>query len=175
MPNIKQRLKTHLDGHLTKPSIQLMKHIAMMCLILLSLPASASITITEIQPLKYPAVIKNLTRSTTVTVNWKGKLGNSTNATLLDNDYHQGRYLVTSDTNAPITINFFQLANETKINLKTLRVRYKNKTYKGLPVSGLDNPGLNGEYLDIGAKVVAGKKSTAGQKYPQYTLTIEEQ
>ncbi|EDP99510.1 hypothetical protein [Shewanella benthica] len=42
-------------------------------------------------------------------------------------------------------------------------------------MSGLDNPGLNGEYVDIGAKVVAGKKSTAGQKYPRYTLTIEEQ
>ena len=82
---------------------------------------------------------------------------------------------MTSDTSLPITINFFQLSNETKINLKTFRLRYKNKTYKGLPVSGLDNPGLNGEYLDIGAKVVAGKNSTAGQKYPQYSLTIEEQ
>ncbi|WP_185976833.1 hypothetical protein [Shewanella psychropiezotolerans] len=175
MPNIKQRLKTHLGGHLTNTSIQLMKNIAMIGLILLSLPARATITITQIQALKYPSVIKNLTRSTTVTVNWKGRLGNSTNATLLDNDYHQGRYLVTSDTNSPIIINFFQLANETKINLKTLRVRYKNKTYKGLPVADLDNPGLNGEYVDIGAKVVAGKNSTAGQKYPQYTLTIEEQ
>ncbi|WP_237157999.1 hypothetical protein [Shewanella psychrophila] len=152
-----------------------MMSIVLLGLTSLSLPASATVTITEIQPLKYPSVIKNLTSSTTVTVNWKGKLGGSTNATLLDNDYHQGRYLVTSDTSSPITINFFQLANEAKINLKTLRVRYKNKTYKGFPVSGLDNPGLNGEYLDIGAKMVAGKKSSEGQKYPQYTLTIEEQ
>ncbi|WP_157608690.1 hypothetical protein [Shewanella violacea] len=135
----------------------------------------AQITITEIQALKYPAVIKNLTGNTTVVINWKGQLGNATNATLFDNDYHQGRYLVTSDTSLPITIDFFQLSNETKINLKTFRLRYKNKTYKSFPVSGLTNPGVNGVYLDIGAKVVAGKKSIAGQKYPQYTLTIEEQ
>ena len=161
--------------HLTSTRYNAVKSMLIIGVVWLSLPASASITITEIQPLTYPSVIKNLTGSTIVTVNRKGKLGGSTNATLLDNDYHQGRYLVISDTGSPITINVFQLANETKINLKNLRIRYKNKTYKGFPVSGLDNPGLNGEYLDIGAKVVAGKKSTAGQKYPQYTLTIEEQ
>ncbi len=137
--------------------------------------ASAAITITEIQPIKYPSVIKNLTKSSIVNVNWKGALGGATNVTLLDNDYHQGRYLITSDTNSPISINFFQVGNEAKVNLKSLRIRYKNKTYKSFPVTGLDNPGQAGEYFDIGAKVIASKKSTAGEKFPQYTLIVEEQ
>ncbi|WP_051435688.1 hypothetical protein [Shewanella fidelis] len=137
--------------------------------------ASAAIFITEIQPLKYPTTVKNLNKSTVVIVNWKGNLGGGTNATLLDNDYYQGKYLVRSDSNRPITIEFFQLANETKVNLKTLRVRYKNKTYKNFPTVALDNPGVDGEVISIGAKVVAGKKATAGEKFPQYVLRIIEQ
>ncbi|WP_108946418.1 hypothetical protein [Shewanella halifaxensis] len=137
--------------------------------------ASAAIFITEIQPLKYPTTVKNLNKSTVVVVNWKGNLGGGTNATLLDNDYYQGKYLVRSDSNKPITIEFFQLANETKVNLKTLRVRYKNKTYKSFPTVSLDNPGVDGEVISIGAKVVAGKKATAGEKFPQYVLRIIEQ
>lgn len=144
-------------------------------LTLISPLVSAQINITEIQPLQYPAVIKNLTSSTIVNVNWKGALGGATNATLLDNNYHQGRYLITSDTSSPITINFYQAANEAKVNLKTLRLRYKNKTYKSFPVAGLDNPGVAGEYIEIGAKAVATKKSTSGEKFLQYTLIIEEQ
>lgn len=152
------------------------KHWLVMILLLSPIQqADAAITITEIQPIKYPSVIKNLTKSSIVNVNWKGALGGATNVTLLDNDYHQGRYLITSDTNNPISINFFQVGNETKVNLKSLRVRYKNKTYKSFPVTGLDNPGQGGEYFDIGAKVVASKNSTAGEKFPQYTLIIEEQ
>ncbi|WP_394393137.1 hypothetical protein [Shewanella woodyi] len=136
---------------------------------------SAAISITEIQPLKYPSAIKNGSKSTVVVVNWKGKLGKATNTTLLDNDYHQGRYLITSDSTAPISIDFFQLGNEYRVNLKNLRVRYKNQTLKSFPASGLANPGLDGEYIDIGAKVVAGKNATSGMKSPQYTLRIEEQ
>lgn len=136
---------------------------------------SAAISITEIQPLKYPSAIKNGSKSTVVVVNWKGQLGKATNTTLLDNDYHQGRYLITSDSTAPISIDFFQLGNEYKVNLKNLRVRYKNQTLKSFPASGLANPGLDGEYIDIGAKVVAGKNATSGMKSPQYTLRIEEQ
>jgi hypothetical protein len=137
--------------------------------------AIAAISITEIQPLKYPSAVKNSNKSTVVVVNWKGAIGNSTNTTLLDNDYQQGRYLITSDTAALISIDFFQLANEKKINLKTLRVRYKNKTLKSFPAMGLANPGVKGEYIEIGAKVIAGKTATAGQKFPQYTLRVEEQ
>ncbi|MCL1137469.1 hypothetical protein [Shewanella pneumatophori] len=137
--------------------------------------AQAAVIITEIQPLKYPTTVKNLNKSTVVIVNWKGNLGGGTNATLLDNDYYQGKYLVTSDSTKPITIEFFQLANETKVNLKTLRVRYKNKTYKRFPTVALENPGVNGEIISIGAKVVAGKKATAGQKSPQYVLRVTEQ
>ncbi|MCK8047122.1 hypothetical protein MSG37_19730 [Shewanella sp. 1CM18E] len=137
--------------------------------------AHAAVIITEIQPLKYPTTVKNLNKSTVVIVNWKGNLGGGTNATLLDNDYYQGKYLVTSDSTKPITIEFFQLANETKVNLKTLRVRYKNKTYKSFPTIALENPGVNGEIISIGAKVAAGKKATAGQKFPQYVLRVTEQ
>ena len=137
--------------------------------------ALAAISITEIQPLKYPSALKNNHKSTVVLVNWKGALGNATNAALLDNDYQQGRYLITSDTSALISIDFVQLANEKKINLKNLRVRYKNKTLKNFPSSGLANPGVNGEYIEIGAKVVAGKNATTGLKSPQYSLIIEEQ
>ncbi|ACA86847.1 hypothetical protein [Shewanella woodyi] len=146
-------------------------------LLIISFPfhATAAITITEIQPLKYPSAIKNSSKSSIVVVNWKGKLGKATNTTLLDNDYHQGRYLITSDSTAPISIDFFQLANEYKINLKSLRVRYKNQTLKSFPASGLASPGLEGEYIDIGAKVVAGKNATPGMKSPQYILRIEEQ
>lgn len=149
--------------------------IALILVVSVSSPVKSQINITEIQPIKYPKVLKNLTTSTIVNVNWKGALGGVTNATLLDNDFHQGRYLVTSDTNLPITVNFRQLANEAKINLKTLRLRYKNKTYKNFPVFDLDNPGIAGEYVEIGAKVVAKKNSTAGEKFPQYMLIIEEQ
>lgn len=144
-------------------------------LVLLSFNSTAAVTITELQPIKYPSVVQNQGKSTIVLVNWKGNLGNATNATLLDNDYYQGKYLVSSDSNLPITIEFFQLANESKVNLKTLRVRYKNKTYKSFPTVGLDNPGADGEIIAIGAKVVAGKNATAGDKNPQYILRIEEQ
>ncbi|GIU12671.1 hypothetical protein TUM4261_26060 [Shewanella sp. c952] len=140
-----------------------------------SATSEAAITITELQPIKYPSTVKNQSKSTIVVVNWKGNLGNATNATLLDNDYYQGKYLVSSDSNLPITIEFFQLANESKVNLKTLRVRYKNKTYKSFPTIDLDNPGADGEIIAIGAKVVAGKNATAGDKNPQYILRIEEQ
>ncbi|QFU22646.1 hypothetical protein FS418_12635 [Shewanella sp. YLB-09] len=149
--------------------------IALILIVSLSSPVNSQIFITEIQPIKYPKVLKNLTTSTIVNVNWKGALGGATNATLLDNDFHQGRYLITSDTNLPITVNFSQLANEAKVNLKTLRLRYKNKTYKNFPIFGLDSPGITGEYVEIGAKVVAKKNSTAGEKFPQYMLIIEEQ
>ncbi len=137
--------------------------------------AFGAITITEIQPLKYPATIKNMNKSTVVVVNWKGKLGGGTNASLLDSDYSQGKYLVSSDTNQPITVDFFQLANEAKVNLKTLRVRYKNKTYKSFPTIELDNPGIDGQIISIGAKVAAGKNATAGEKFPQYVLRVTEQ
>lgn len=144
-------------------------------LVLLSFNSTAAVTITELQPIKYPSVVQNQGKSTVVVVNWKGRLGNSTNAILLDNDYYQGKYLVSSDSNLPITIEFFQLGNESKVNLKTLRVRYKNKTYKSFPTVALDNPGVDGEIIAIGAKVVAGKNATAGDKNPQYVLRIEEQ
>ena len=142
---------------------------------LISTKAIAAVTITEIQPLKYPTTIKNTNKSTVVVVNWKGKLGGGTNATLLDNDYYQGKYLVSSDTNEPISVDFFQIANEAKVNLKTLRVRYKNKTYKSFPTIALENPGRDGEIISIGAKVAAGKNATAGEKFPQYVLRITEQ
>lgn len=140
-----------------------------------SINAHAQITITEIQPLKYPSVIRNSTASSIVVVNWKGNLGASTNVTLLDNDFHNGQYFITSDTDQPITINFYQLANEYKVNLKTLRVRYQGTTLKTFPAVDLPNPGTDGEYLEIGAKVVATKKAEAGIKYPQYVLEVTEQ
>ncbi|WOT06664.1 hypothetical protein [Shewanella youngdeokensis] len=141
----------------------------------ISCDSYAAITITELQPLKYPAAIKNIDKSTTVLVNWKGQLGGATNSVVLNNDYYQGKYLITSNTNRPITIELIQLGNENKIKLKTLRVRYKNKTYKSFPTVQLENPGIEGELIEIGAKVVAAKRATTGEKYPQYTLTIEEQ
>ncbi|MEZ9821529.1 hypothetical protein AB4238_13045 [Shewanella sp. 10N.286.45.A1] len=150
-------------------------NIHLLLIAAVSATSEAAITITELQPIKYPSTVKNQSQSTIVLVNWKGNLGNATNATLLDNDYYEGRYLVSSDSNLPITIEFFQLANESKVNLKTLRVRYKNKTYKSFPTVGLDNPGADGEIIAIGAKVVAGKNATAGDKNPQYILRIEEQ
>ncbi|WP_220751568.1 MULTISPECIES: hypothetical protein [Shewanella] len=137
--------------------------------------ASAQIAITEIQPIKFPTVLQNSGSSTTVVVNWKGAIGNSTNSTLLDNDYYQGRYFITSDGSSPIDINFMSLDNEPLIQLKNFKIRYKNTTYKTFPVLGLDNPGIAGEYIDIGAKVVANKKSSQGFKYPQYTLSVNEQ
>ncbi|WP_394201845.1 hypothetical protein [Shewanella waksmanii] len=142
---------------------------------LLIKPVWGQISITEIQPLKYPAVVKNATSSSIVVVNWKGNLGSATNVTLLDNDYHNGQYFITSDTDLPITINFYQLGNENKVNLKTLRVRYKGKTLKNFPAVDLDNPGPTGEYLEIGAKVVAGKKADSGLRLPQYVLEVTEQ
>ncbi len=159
-------------------SLNKLKIILRVCLTLLLITpfaSKAAVTITELQPIKYPSTVKNDNKSTIVVVNWKGNLGNSTNATLLDNDYYEGKYLVSSDSNQAITIEFFQLGNETKVNLKTLRVRYKNKTYKSFPTIGLDNPGVDGEIIAIGAKVVAGKNATAGDKNPQYVLRIEEQ
>ncbi len=159
-------------------SLNKLKIILRVCLTLLLIApfaSKAAVTITELQPIKYPSTIKNDNKSTIVVVNWKGNLGNATNATLLDNDYYEGKYLVSSDSNQPITIEFFQLGNETKVNLKTLRVRYKNKTYKSFPTIALDNPGVDGEIIAIGAKVVAEKNATAGDKKPQYVLRIEEQ
>lgn len=137
--------------------------------------AFAQIVITEIQPIKFPTVLQNSGTSSTVVVNWKGGIGNSTNATLLDDDYYQGRYFITSDTSDPITINFISLNNEPLIQIKNIKIRYKNTTYKTFPAMGLDNPGVDGEYIEIGAKVVANKKSSQGAKYPQYTLSVNEQ
>jgi hypothetical protein len=137
--------------------------------------AYAEISITEVQALKFPAALMHFNKSTVVEVNWKGEIANSTNTTLLDDDYHQGRYLVTSDTRLPISLDFISLANEPFIDLNRVRVRYKNKTYASFPVSGLANPGVNGEFVEIGAKVVANKKSPQGVKHPQYLLSIQEQ
>ena len=77
-----------------------------LCMSLISLTATAQIAITEIQPIKFPTVLQNSGSSTTVVVNRKGAIGNATNSTLLDNDYYQGRYFITSDGTAPIDINF---------------------------------------------------------------------
>ncbi|WP_144213356.1 hypothetical protein [Shewanella donghaensis] len=135
----------------------------------------AQIVIMEVQPIKFPKVLQNSGLSTTVVINWKGAIGNSTNSTLLDSDYSQGRYYITSDTSAPIDIDFTSLGNEPLIQLKNFKVRYKNKTYKTFPILGLDNPGTGGEYIDIGAKVVANKKSSQGFKALQYSLSVQEQ
>jgi hypothetical protein len=137
--------------------------------------AYAEISMSEVQPLKFPTALMHLDRNTVVEVNWKGEIGNSTNTTLLDDDYHQGRYLVTSDTGSLISLDIVSLANEPFIDLNRIRVRYKNKTYNSFPVSGLANPGVNGEFIEIGAKAVAKKKASQGVKNPQYVLTILEQ
>ncbi|PMG71644.1 hypothetical protein BCU84_02855 [Shewanella sp. 10N.286.51.B7] len=154
---------------------KLLKSICIIGLVCITKTVSAQISITEIQPITFPTVLQNSGSSTTVVVNWKGAIGNSTNSTLLDNDYSQGRYYITSDSTAPIDINFISLANEPLIQLKNFRVRYKNVTYKTFPILGLENPGAAGEYIDIGAKVVANKKSSQGAKFLQYSLSVEEQ
>jgi hypothetical protein len=150
------------------------------CLVILSCVLLAPVTyaeisISEVQPLKFPTALMHFNKNTVVEVNWKGEIGNSTNTTLLDDDYHQGRYLVTSDTNLPISLDFISLANEPFVDLNRLRIRYKNKTYTSFPVSGLANPGVNGEYVEIGAKLIANKKNSQGLKQPQYLLSIQEQ
>lgn len=131
--------------------------------------------ITEIQPLKFPSALMNFDSNTIVEVNWKGEIANSTNTILLDDDYYQGRYLVTSDTGSPISLDFISLNNEPFVDLNRIRVRYKNKTYNSFPVLGLANPGVSGEFVEIGAKLVAKKKASQGLKSPQYLLTIQEQ
>lgn len=132
-------------------------------------------TITEIQPLKFPSALMNFDSNTIIEVNWKGEIANSTNTILLDDDYYQGRYLVTSDTGSPISLDVISLGNEPFVDLNRVRVRYKNKTYNSFPILGLTNPGVNGEFVEIGAKLVAKKKTSQGLKSPQYLLSIQEQ
>ncbi|WP_445946702.1 hypothetical protein [Shewanella sp.] len=135
----------------------------------------AEVSITEVQPLKFPSALMHFDKNTIVEVNWKGNIANSTNTTLLDSDYYQGRYLVTSDTSSLISLDVISLSNESFVDLKRIRIRYKNKTYNSFPVSGLANPGIKGEFIEVGAKLVAKKKTAQGVKYPQYLLTIQEQ
>jgi hypothetical protein len=142
---------------------------------LLSGHVRGEITITEMQPLKFPRALMNYGQITIVEVNWKGEIANSTNTTLLDDDYYQGRYLITSDSNALISLDMLSLNNEPLLDLKRLRVRYKNKTYTSFPVHGLANPGSRGEFVEIGGKLVANKNISQGPKFPQYLLSVQEQ
>jgi hypothetical protein len=155
-------------------------HIARMSLTLLALfsfsqKATAEVTITELQALKFPTVLKKFTTRTIVEVNWKGQITNNTNTSLLDDDYYQGRYLITSDSNLPINLDFHSLDNEPFVALKRIRVRYKNKTYKSFPALSLPNPGIDGEIIEIGAKLVSRKNASPGLKLPQYLISVHEQ
>jgi hypothetical protein len=158
------------------------RHLARLFVTLLSLAlfsvsqeATAEVTITELQALKFPTVLKNFTTRTIVEVNWKGQITNNTNTSLLDDDYYQGRYLISSDSNLPINLDFLSLDNEPFIALKRIRIRYKNKTYKSFPALSLPNPGIDGEIIEIGAKLVSRKNASPGFKFPQYRLSVHEQ
>lgn len=134
----------------------------------------AAVTITEIQGLHYPSVIQNTNKSSKVVLTWKGTLGGSTNVELVDQFYHQAKFRVTSNGTSPISINVTSLGNEAKVSLRGFKIRYKNKTYKKFPVTGLDNPGLTGEEIWLGAQVKAGKRAKPGLKRPEYLLEIND-
>ncbi|MGF1762051.1 hypothetical protein [Aliivibrio kagoshimensis] len=142
--------------------------------ILLPCHSKAEIIIEEIQPLKFPSIIKNLGSSTIVLVNWKGGIGKATNSDFFDHIYHAGKYKIYSDTEKNITINITSINNNSGIKLKSFKVRYKNKTYKSFPTSALKNPGTKGATIKIGAKMVANKNTTPGSKQPQYLIQIDE-
>ncbi|MBL4828508.1 MAG: hypothetical protein JKY55_01225 [Aliivibrio sp.] len=143
--------------------------------LVISVHSYASVTIEEIQPIKFPSIIKNQNRSTIVLVNWKGNIGKATNSDLFDFVYHEGRYKVYSNTERPIVITVTSINNSPGIKLKSFKVRYKNKTYKSFPTAALVNPGSKGIVIKIGAKMVANKNTTAGSKQPQYLIQIDEQ
>lgn len=136
--------------------------------------AGAKVWLTELQSLTYPTAIKNTDRASRVVLTWKGGLGGSTNVELLDSYYHQAKYRIRSDSNRPITIEIANLGNEPRINLRGFKLRYRNRTYKHFPVTNLENPGMEGEEIWVGATVTAGKRAKPGLKLPAYWLEVTD-
>lgn len=135
----------------------------------------AAVTLTELQPLKYPTAVQNSGAATVVQVNSDGTLGTATNAILLDADYYQGQYLVTSNSNRKMTLDLIFPAAEPGITLEAPVIRYANKSYNSFPVYGLRNPGKQGLVIEIGSKIVAAAGTSPGLKQPQYTIRLLEE
>lgn len=135
----------------------------------------AAVTMTEIQPLKYPTVVQNLGGVTVVQINSDGTLGAATNAVLLDTDYYQGQYLVTSNSNRKVTLDVIFPVAEPGIRLEAPVVTYANKLYNSFPVYGLRNPGKQGIVIEIGSKVTAAAGTSPGLKQPQYIIRLLEE
>ncbi|WP_156493095.1 hypothetical protein [Oleiphilus sp. HI0125] len=137
--------------------------------------AKAEVTITEITPIQFPDSVLNPSKTARLRVTWKGQLRNVRNTQVLGDVYNEAEFLVTSDTDNLITVNMTDVGDVPGVTLKTFQFRYKNKTYTKFPVTGLANPGVDGEIVQVGMRIQYTKNTSTGGIAPSYDITIIEE
>ena len=141
---------------------------------MLSTTVSSEVTITEITPHKFPDSVLNPSKTARLRVTWKGQLKGVRNTQVLGDVYNAGEFLIQSDTNNPITVNMTNVGDVPGAELRTFQFRYKNKTYTTFPVVGLDNPGADGEIVQVGMRILFTKNTSTGDIAPSFDITITE-
>lgn len=145
------------------------------CLAMFNTTAKAEVTITEITPIQFPDAVLNPSKTARLRVTWKGQLRNVRNTQVLGDVYNEAEFLVTSDTNNLITVDMTSVGDVPGVILKTFQFRYKNETYTKFPVTGLANPGVDGEIVQVGMRIQYTKNTSTGGITPSYDITITEE
>jgi hypothetical protein len=132
----------------------------------------AAVSITEVQQHRFPDAVAS-SKTGKITLNWKGNVANVVNTQIVGDYWSSGEFVLQSNSSSTISINVYSNQDIPGVTLKTIRFRYKGKTYKTFPVSGLPNPGA-GSNAQLGMRILFSKNVEPGEITPAYTIEVTE-